>query len=244
MPAVGTKLYACNVMNKNAGTLLPVGAKGKLLHIAVWLEAKGHKEPAEDIRSMLSAAPAAPAGVPDGWIQGVPPHPWDKEWFIATTKAGERVVLTALPEGWTYDYKTADETYIAASNIECWMQFPDSEFVPYIATTAPAAPADDKWDLVRRAVSMAVERCKSATGMHKQIDQFVNGNQITHDVLGTDGYAPADAVAKDVDGIGRLRHALLLANSIFRFDKIGACEERDVLLAALSSAMAASREGA
>jgi len=39
--------------------------------------------------------------------------------------------LRALPEEWTYDYKTADETYIKAAWIAQWMQFPDSQFLPF-----------------------------------------------------------------------------------------------------------------
>jgi hypothetical protein len=69
------------------------------------------------------------------WIDGVPPHPYDKEWFIAKTTYGDKVVLTALPEEYAYDFKTADDTYIKADKIKCWMQFPDSE---YKQCTAPA----------------------------------------------------------------------------------------------------------
>lgn len=63
------------------------------------------------------------------WHDGEPPKPWRNEWFIAETTHRDRVVLKALPDEWTYDYKTADETYIMAKNIKRWMQFPDSQFV-------------------------------------------------------------------------------------------------------------------
>jgi hypothetical protein len=56
------------------------------------------------------------------------------------------VVLKALPEEHTYDYQTADETYMAARNIKRWMQFPDSEYVapdaPVQAEQAQAEPSD------------------------------------------------------------------------------------------------------
>jgi len=65
------------------------------------------------------------------WNDGEPPKPFRDEWFIALTIHGDRVVLRSLPEEWTYDYKTADETYIMAKNIKKWMQFPDSQFKPY-----------------------------------------------------------------------------------------------------------------
>lgn len=74
---------------------------------------------------------ALPVKVPDGfqWIDGIPVHPWDTEWFIAELDNGDRVVLKALPKEYTYDFKTADETYLAKRRISRWMQFPDSEFV-------------------------------------------------------------------------------------------------------------------
>ena len=65
------------------------------------------------------------------WHKGEPPHPYNKEWFIAKTIYGERFVLKALPAEFAYDYKTADETYIKKENIACWMQFPDSEYIPF-----------------------------------------------------------------------------------------------------------------
>ncbi len=63
------------------------------------------------------------------WRKGFPPHPWDKEWFIAVTTYGDRVVLKALPEEYTYDFKTADDTYIKREKIAKWMQFPDSNYI-------------------------------------------------------------------------------------------------------------------
>lgn len=63
------------------------------------------------------------------WYEGEPPKPWRSEWFIAETIWGDRVVLTALPEEYTYDYETADGTYIKANNVKRWMQFPDSQFI-------------------------------------------------------------------------------------------------------------------
>lgn len=65
------------------------------------------------------------------WVDGYPPKPWAEEWFIAITIYGDRVVLRSLPEEYTYDFKTADETYIKRENIKCWMQFPDSNYVPF-----------------------------------------------------------------------------------------------------------------
>jgi hypothetical protein len=77
---------------------------------------------------------------PVAWIDGVPPHPYDKEWFIALTIWGDKVVIQALPPEYTYDYKTADDTYFLRSEIKCWMQFPDSKFKPFAAPVPALSP--------------------------------------------------------------------------------------------------------
>ncbi|WP_439392388.1 hypothetical protein ACRQ5Q_22595 [Bradyrhizobium sp. PMVTL-01] len=79
------------------------------------------------------------------WRDGPPPKPWSEEWFIAETTFGDRVCLTALPEEWTYDFKTADDTYIKADKINRWMQFPDSAYI------APETATDD----LRKAAEFA-----------------------------------------------------------------------------------------
>lgn len=63
------------------------------------------------------------------WVYGVPTKHHAKEWFIAETTFGDRVVLTALPEEYNYDFRTADETYIKADCIKRWMPFPDSQYL-------------------------------------------------------------------------------------------------------------------
>lgn len=78
----------------------------------------------------------APGVAQQPWHAGAPAKPWSLEWFIAETTYGDRVVLVALPDEWTYDFKTADDTYIKADKIRRWMQFPDSEFVE------PAPPSN------------------------------------------------------------------------------------------------------
>lgn len=65
------------------------------------------------------------------WNQGCPTKCYGSEWFIARLDNGDKVVLTALPEEFTYQYKTQDETYYSASRVKYWMQFPDSDFKPF-----------------------------------------------------------------------------------------------------------------
>lgn len=94
----------------------------------------------------LRASRAQAGGVV--WHEGCPPHPYDKEWFIAQTAYDDRVVLIALPEENSFDYKTADETYIKREKIKRWMQFPDSEYKDYAA--APAAQGE-AWRAIAEA---------------------------------------------------------------------------------------------
>lgn len=63
------------------------------------------------------------------WFDGYPTKFRAEEWFIAITTYGDRVVLRALPEEYSYDFKTADETYIMRDKIAKWMPFPDSEYI-------------------------------------------------------------------------------------------------------------------
>lgn len=86
-------------------------------------------EALDEADAIITVLPGGVAQAPLTWRDGAPGNPWDKEWFIAETTYGDRVVLTALPKEWTYDFKTADETYIKADKIKRWMQFPDSQFI-------------------------------------------------------------------------------------------------------------------
>lgn len=91
----------------------------------------------------LREALAQPVPPARNWIKGVPPHPYDKEWFIAQTEFG-RAVLRALPEEYSYDFKTADETYFLATKVKAWMQFPDSRFLDFEQPVPSAPPKGDE----------------------------------------------------------------------------------------------------
>jgi hypothetical protein len=77
------------------------------------------------------------------WHPGPPPSPWRDEWFIAETTDGDRVVLRALPEEYTYDFTTADATYLKAYKVKRWMRFPDSEFTEPASTRTRAMENDN-----------------------------------------------------------------------------------------------------
>ncbi|MFI5342836.1 MAG: hypothetical protein ACHQUC_01310 [Chlamydiales bacterium] len=70
-------------------------------------------------------------GEVSGWREGCPDKVYGSEWFIAKLTNGSKVVLRELPEEFSYDYRTLDETYFKKELIKCWMQFPDSDFIPY-----------------------------------------------------------------------------------------------------------------
>ena len=63
------------------------------------------------------------------WKDGHPDKVYGSEWFIAKLKNGRKVVLRELPDDYSYDYKTADETYFTKDWIVKWMPFPDGEFI-------------------------------------------------------------------------------------------------------------------
>lgn len=85
------------------------------------------------------------------WRDGIPPKPWRDEWFIAEKVDGERVCLISLPEGWSYDFRTADDTYIAKERIKRWMQFPDSEYIEPNCTVQEAAAVPEVKALIEAA---------------------------------------------------------------------------------------------
>ena len=97
-----------------------------------------------ELNAALRTQPAREDAQPV-WVDGVPTKHHAKEWFIAETTFGDRVVLTALPEEYAYDFKTADETYMKADRIKRWMPFPDSQYL--FPHPAPDALRDALADL-------------------------------------------------------------------------------------------------
>jgi hypothetical protein len=75
------------------------------------------------------------------WIPGIPPHPWNTEWFFAKLDDGAILALKPLPKEFTYDYTTADGTYLMERRIAKWMQTPDSEFVAFRDPAPEPVPA-------------------------------------------------------------------------------------------------------
>ena len=61
------------------------------------------------------------------------------EWFIAKLKNGEYAALKALPEEYSYDYRTNDGTYYTKDWVVGWMQTPDTEYRPNVKTPATNA---------------------------------------------------------------------------------------------------------
>lgn len=87
-----------------------------------------YRECADELLQILDAE--GDAGAVGGWIDGYPNHVYASEWFIAQTVYNDRVVLRALPDEYSFDFTTADHTYMSKENIKRWMQFPDSDFIP------------------------------------------------------------------------------------------------------------------
>lgn len=62
------------------------------------------------------------------WQKGCPDKILGQDWFIAMLDNNQRVVLRSLPEEFSYDYTTADDTYYKSNRIKKWMQFLDGTF--------------------------------------------------------------------------------------------------------------------
>ncbi|QWY83496.1 hypothetical protein [Rhizobium phage RHph_X2_28B] len=111
--------------------------------------------------------PEQPVSVVGGWHDGAPGKPWADEWFIAETTYGDRVVLASLPEGWSYDFKTADDAYIKADRIKRWMQFPDSQYIP---------PATDRRDAPEPVLFVSEQQLASCIGTYLPTRKHREGN--------------------------------------------------------------------
>ncbi|WP_303702849.1 hypothetical protein [Brevundimonas naejangsanensis] len=108
------------------------------------------------------------------WVDGVPTKHHAKEWFIAETTFGDRVVLTALPEEYTYDFKTADETYIKADRIKRWMPFPDSQYLfPHPAPDALREDLNRKHEACQIAQDQAMENGSRAREAERKLAEAV-----------------------------------------------------------------------
>lgn len=83
------------------------------------------------VMATLEAKEALQAKLDKEWHDGYPNKLYGSEWFIAETKQGDKVFLKALLEEFSYDYKTADDTYFKKEVIARWMQSPDSKYIPF-----------------------------------------------------------------------------------------------------------------
>jgi len=119
------------------------------------------------IRDAVDRKPAE--GMPSAWIVGYPQNPWASEWFIAETTFGDRVVLRELPEEYTYDFKTADDTYIKKDRVKRWMQFPDSQFTAQHPCPSCTSRANGSTVLVPSAeLEKLQDRCADFTDMNDE----------------------------------------------------------------------------
>lgn len=108
------------------------------------------------------------------WVDGIPTKHHAKEWFIAETTFGDRVVLTALPEEYAYDFKTADETYIKADRIKRWMPFPDSQYLfPHPAPDALREDLNRKHEACQIAQDQAMENGSRAREAERKLAEAV-----------------------------------------------------------------------
>jgi hypothetical protein len=110
------------------------------------------------------------------WSSGPIPKYIAEEGFLAKVKTGasvDRVVLSALPKEYSYDYTTLDSTFYKAETIVEWAQFPDSEYTSMDDQLAEARKAlteilaicyeelDDNIIAIASAARAAIDAAKS-----------------------------------------------------------------------------------
>ncbi|HAS1940750.1 TPA: hypothetical protein I4D94_11320 [Enterobacter asburiae] len=98
----------------------------------------------EELEARCAALVAENAGLINSSVftlqDGRPPYGfYASEWFIAKLKNGEYAALKALPEEYSYDYRTNDGTYYTKDWVVGWMQTPDTEYRPNVKTPATDA---------------------------------------------------------------------------------------------------------
>ena len=109
----------------------PIEKRDALRQAIAEAEKKAHTD--HPMRHWDRTCPACVAETeqePFGWVKGYPKSFYAEEWFIAVKANGDRVVLKALPENYSYDFTTTDGTYMKKENVKFWMQLPDSQYLP------------------------------------------------------------------------------------------------------------------
>ncbi len=139
-------------------------------------------EQADQLRADLAAAVAEREklrAIDCGWIAGQPPRYIGEEWFIAKTIHSERVVLRALGDGHSYDYTTADGTYMRAKNIVKWMQFPDSQYksAAIAEITVRAEQAEARLAAIEAAPALSRALVQSAPHQVEACGAFTEAGQ-------------------------------------------------------------------
>jgi len=112
---------------------------------------------------------------PVAWLKGYPKDFYAEEWFIVITIYGDRVVLKALPENYSYDFTTADGTYMKKENVKKWMQFPDSEFLPP-ANAAPVSAEAIRAEALEEAAKIVDHVVKSGGSTYGDVIRNLKGN--------------------------------------------------------------------
>jgi hypothetical protein len=69
------------------------------------------------------------------WNEGLPPFPWNDEWFIAKLYDGSIIELYPLPKDFTYDWHDKEDTFYTDEKIKGivveWAQKSNSAYVEF-----------------------------------------------------------------------------------------------------------------
>lgn len=194
-----------------------------------------------DSRRYVTSAPVAPAAEPQPgacgpWVKGAPPKPYDREWFLAQTDSGDYVVLRPLPDHWSYDYTTADSTYIMRDRIARWAQLSCSQFVHFSPT--PVAPCERCRNMTD-ALGFFTSVIKSGEKWSEECDKMLRAAFDTN--------PHHDAGARDAARGGEVTEAMIRAATALlrlRFgDDVTMQDGHDVIDAALRASDGVGGEG-
>jgi len=135
------------------------------------------------------------------WHDGTPPKMYGEEWFIAKTTYGDKVVLRLLPEEYSYQYTTADYTYIKADKIAKWMQFSDSQYKPYKEKETPPTPPNVTKQLVEALVKLKPYLDRSMKRLEERKRRTRIASLESHDFYCAMYYAIEALAAAEKEGV-------------------------------------------
>jgi hypothetical protein len=115
--------------------------------------------------------------------------------FQGDTMTSDKQILEQALEFVKANHSGGPDAFELMDAIRARLEQPEERYTygtPLLDAFTKPAPVQEPvaWHTVHKAVVITIEKCKTASGMHRAIDLVVNAAQITHDTLGTDTTPP------------------------------------------------------